>query len=120
MLEVMIGGLFACLAYFYYILRDCKTIIIQLETKFNESAAKVEENTSVLPSLNGLKEEIFDIVDSAIENLSPPTAIDHIAGAASQWFQMRMMKELGGTQMIEQVSSIAETVQDVVETVENV
>jgi len=43
--------------------------------------------------LESLKEELMGIVENTIESLSPPTAFDHFAGMASQYFQMRMMKE---------------------------
>lgn len=41
-----------------------------------------------------LKDEMFNIVEDTLQNLSPPTAADHLMGTLSQLFQMKMMKNL--------------------------
>jgi len=53
-----------------------------------------------MPSLNldGLKEELMDMVEDLMQNMRVPTALDHMAGIASQMMQMKGMRaaqELG-------------------------
>ena len=53
-----------------------------------------------VPSINmdSLKEDLMDMVEDLIQNMRVPTALDHMAGIASQIMQMRSMKaaqELG-------------------------
>lgn len=47
-----------------------------------------------------IKEELLDLVHDTIQNLSPPSAIDHIAGAFSQFMQMKMMKSMKLDEML--------------------
>jgi len=53
--------------------------------------------------IDALKSELLDIVENTIESLSPPSAFDHIAGAVSQYFQMRMMKEFQAPELEERI-----------------
>ena len=53
-----------------------------------------------IPSINldSLKDDLMDMVEDLIQNMRVPTALDHMAGIASQIMQMRSMKaaqELG-------------------------
>jgi hypothetical protein len=53
-----------------------------------------------VPSINldSLKEDLMDMVEDLMQNMRVPTALDHMAGIASQIMQMRSMKaaqELG-------------------------
>ena len=41
-----------------------------------------------------IKDEMFNIVEDTLQNLSPPTAADHLMGTLSQLFQMKMMKNM--------------------------
>lgn len=41
-----------------------------------------------------IKDEMFNIVEETLQNLSPPTAADHLMGTLSQLFQMKMMKNM--------------------------
>lgn len=57
-------------------------------------------NDLSMPALNidGLKDELMDMVEDLMQNMRVPTALDHMAGIASQMMQMRGMKaaqELG-------------------------
>ena len=47
-----------------------------------------------MPSLNldGLKEELMDMVEDLMQNMRVPTALDHMAGIASQMMQMKGMR----------------------------
>jgi Tfp pilus assembly protein PilO len=49
-------------------------------------------------NLDSLKDDLMDMVEDLIQNMRVPTALDHMAGIASQIMQMRSMKaaqELG-------------------------
>ena len=41
-----------------------------------------------------IKDEMFNIVEETLQNLSPPTAADHLMGTLTQLFQMKMMKNM--------------------------
>jgi Tfp pilus assembly protein PilO len=47
-----------------------------------------------IPSINldSLKDDLMDMVEDLIQNMRVPTALDHMAGIASQIMQMRSMK----------------------------
>jgi len=44
--------------------------------------------------IDSIKEEMFNIVEDTLQNLTPPTAADHLMGTLSQLFQMKMMKNM--------------------------
>lgn len=70
-----------------------KGIINRLEDRLNESTRKILGKEVELPNLNELKDEVLDVVHDTLQNLQPPSAIDHLMGAASQYFQLKMMKD---------------------------
>jgi hypothetical protein len=45
--------------------------------------------------INGIKEDLLDMVHDTIQNLQPPTAADHLMGMLGQFAQMKMMKSMG-------------------------
>lgn len=70
-------------------LRDTLTLLADdLKDRLNEPLD--------VPSsfVDELKDEMFNIVEDTLQNLSPPTAADHLMGTLSQLFQMKMMKNL--------------------------
>ena len=78
---------------FFVVVMYFKGIISRLEDRLNESTKKILGKEVDLPNLNELRDEVLDIVQETIENLQPPSAIDHLMGAASQYFQLKMMKD---------------------------
>ena len=60
--------------------------------------------------LSTLKDSVSEVVEDAIENMQPPTAFDHLAGAAVQFMQMKMMAGL--EQVSPQLADMAETIID--------
>ena len=70
-----------------------------ISNRINVIGDRISNFTVDLPSLNDpaellavLKDSMEDIVADALENIQPPSAFDHIAGAGGQMIQMRMMK----------------------------
>jgi hypothetical protein len=118
MYEVLDVVVVALIGFVLYFLNHLKGSILEIEGRLNATIENIAQNEYDLPSLNGLKDEVLDIVESTIENLTPPTAIDHIAGAVSQYFQMKLMKEMNGfsapMELVDKAKDIADTVQDIV------
>lgn len=102
-----------------YFLNHLKGSILLIEGRLNETIENLANNTQELPSLNGLKDEVLDIVESTIENLQPPTALDHIAGAVSQYFQFKLMRDMNMENLPQQLPDIIETAKDVVDGIRN-
>jgi len=48
-----------------------------------------------IPSINleSLKDDLMDMVEDLMQNMRVPTALDHMAGIASQIMQMKGMKQ---------------------------
>ena len=76
----------------------------RITLKFDERLSKIGDPQEKMSfDLDELKSELMDIVENTIESLSPPSAFDHIAGAVSQYFQMRMMKEFQPPELEERI-----------------
>ena len=119
MFEVTDGLLVVVFLILLFILNHFKGIITQLESRLNDSIKNIERNEFEIPSLNSLKEEVLDIVESTIENLQPPTALDHIAGAVSQYFQFKLMKDMKMEGITPELPEIIDTAKNIVENIKN-
>jgi len=76
-------------------LKDTLTILANdLKDRLNEP---VEVPSSFV---DNIKDEMFNIVEDTLQNLSPPTAADHLMGTLSQLFQMKMMKSMDLSNML--------------------
>lgn len=76
-------------------LKDTLTLLANdLKDRLNEP---VEVPSSFV---DNIKDEMFNIVEDTLQNLSPPTAADHLMGTLSQLFQMKMMKNMDLTNML--------------------
>ena len=94
MFEVYDGFILVVFGILFGFLTHLRSIINQISSRLNDVIDDLQSEQPSLNGLNGLKEELLDIVNDTIENLQPPSAIDHIAGAFSQFIQFRMMKEI--------------------------
>lgn len=119
MFGVTDGVLVVVFVTLLYIMNHFKGIITQLEERLNDSITNIEKNEFEMPSLNALKDEVLDIVESTIENLQPPTALDHIAGAVSQYFQFKLMRDMKLEGVAPQIPEIIETAKDVIDNIKN-
>lgn len=45
--------------------------------------------------IDGIKEDLLDMVHDTIQNMQPPSAVDHLVGMLGQFAQMKMMKSMG-------------------------
>lgn len=76
-------------------LKDTLTILANdLKDRLN---APVEVPSSFV---DNIKDEMFNIVEDTLQNLTPPTAADHLMGTLSQLFQMKMMKNMDLTNIL--------------------
>lgn len=109
MLLASIIGLYAmflgCGGLLAYHLKAFSNRLDRIEHKYDEKLSRLNDSGEVL---NTLKESLTDIVEETLENLNPPTAFDHIAGAAVQFMQMKMMSGL--EQVSPQLADMAEAV----------
>lgn len=70
-------------------LKDTLTILA------NDLKDRLNEPLDVPSSfVDEIKDEMFNIVEETLQNLSPPTAADHLMGTLSQLFQMKMVKSM--------------------------
>jgi len=80
-------------------------ILMKLDSK-NADLSRMKKDLEksfsdlTMPALNldGLKDELMDMVEDLMQNMRVPTALDHMAGIASQMMQMKGMRaaqELG-------------------------
>jgi len=60
----------------------------RLEDQIHNKIEGLNDSPELLTSL---KNSMTEIIEDTLENLQPPTAFDHIAGAAVQFMQMKMM-----------------------------
>jgi len=93
------GGLLA------YHLKAFSNRLDHIEAKYDEKLGRLNDSSKVLTTL---KDSLTDIVEETLENLNPPTAFDHLAGAAVQFMQMKMMSGL--EQVSPQLADLAESV----------
>lgn len=56
--------------------------------------AKIDASTNSPEILTTLKDSLTEVIEATLENMQPPTAFDHIAGAAVQFMQMKMMSTM--------------------------
>ena len=95
MLLASIVGLYAvvlgCGGYIAYYFHSLSNRLDGLEDKIQSTLASVSDSPSLLGEL---KDSMTEIVEDTLESLTPPSAFDHIAGAAVQYFQMKMMAGL--------------------------
>jgi len=104
-------GLYAlvlcCGGYFAYVLQALSNRLDDFEGDIAMSLESLNDSPELLTTL---KESMSDIVEDTLANLQPPTAFDHLAGAAVQFMQMKMMAGL--EQVSPQLANMAETIID--------
>lgn len=119
MLEVIDVFLLLCFILFLSLIAHLKTLVEGLEGRLNESIDNLAGNQIEIPNFDELKDDLLDVVNSTIENLEPPTAFDHIAGAVSQYFQMKMMRDFNLADAAPQLESVVETVSNIADAIQN-
>jgi len=89
MLMMMLALNFGFGAYILMKIDSKNADLSRLKKDFEDSLSDLS-----MPSLNldGLKDELMDMVEDLMQNMRVPTALDHMAGIASQMMQMRGMK----------------------------
>lgn len=111
MLLASIVGLYAlvlgCGGYFAYVFRALSNRLDSMECDIAMSLESLNDSPNLLSSL---KDSMSDIVEDTLANMQPPSAFDHLAGAAVQFMQMKMMAGL--EQVSPQLADVAEELFD--------
>ena len=79
-----------CMWFFHNISQRIEGI----ELKITASTDNMERLNGSGDMLETLKDSLEDIIADTLENIQPPSAFDHIAGAIGQMIQMKMMKSM--------------------------
>ena len=86
---VVLSVVFALICVVLFALKRLLEALAQVTESFNRTSS--ETNIDI----DGIREELLDIVENTISNLQPPNAIDHLMGALAQFAQMKLMKTMG-------------------------
>lgn len=84
--------------------------ISTIEERIKGSSAKIDRLNDPSDLLDTLKDSLQEIVGDTLENMQPPSAFDHIAGAAMQMIQMKMAASMNALP-----AGIGERLNDIVE-----
>lgn len=85
-------------------LKDTLTLLADdLKTRLNEPVDVPDT------FIEQIKDEMFGIVEDTLQNLSPPTAADHLMGTLSQLFQMKLMKNMNLEHMLPQQNNVEDS-----------
>jgi len=109
LLESIIGLyalFFGCggfIAYHYRALSDRLDQFEDIEERIMEKLDRLNDSPELFKNL---KDSVSEVVEDALENMQPPSAFDHLAGAAVQFMQMKMMAGL--EQLPPQLSDLVE------------
>ncbi len=103
MVEVIDITVLMALAGLVAFLGHLQRIILKVEHRLNDFISSKEE---ISFDFSKIKDEMLDIVESTIENMTPPSAFDHIAGAVGQYFNMKMMKDFKLEQLAQSLPDI--------------
>ena len=91
---VVLGALLAIIAGLWYLIRE----VLKISQVFSEPEVEPEplDLSPLVEAISGsLKEEVL----SVIENMAPPTALDHITALASTWMMTKMGQSMPNVHM---------------------
>jgi len=77
-----------------------------------KTSAESLNSDGIEVNIDGLREEIFEIIEEMLGNMHTPTFFDHIGGALSQFVNYKLMKTM---QMDEMFSGLQNTEPDLIE-----
>lgn len=84
-------------------LEACHRGIVQmadnLQTAFKRDIEEASLNTSD-SFVDTIREDLLDTVNGVIQNMQPPTVLDHLGGVLQQFAQMKLMKAMKEEGMI--------------------
>jgi len=70
-----------------------------LKNQIKQSAESLNSD-GIEVNLDGLREEIFEIIEEFMGNMHTPTFFDHIGGAFSQFINYKLMKTMQADEML--------------------
>jgi hypothetical protein len=84
--SIFIGVWIISLVVFYFTLKHLQDTINQVKEEFKHTQTEV--------NIDGIKDEVLDIIEEVLGNMHTPTAFDHIAGAVGQFVQYKLMRTM--------------------------
>lgn len=70
-----------------------------LKNQIKQSAESLNSD-GIEVNLDGLREEIFEIIEEFMANMHTPTFLDHIGGALGQFVNYKLMKTMQADNML--------------------
>ena len=102
-LGIVLGLLFMAVVALGLRLEACHRGIVQmadnLQTAFKRDIEEASLNTSD-SFVDTIREDLLDTVNEVIQNMQPPTVLDHLGGVLQQFAQMKLMKAMKEEGMI--------------------
>jgi hypothetical protein len=78
-------------------LEQCHRGIVIMAENLQEAFKRDIEEASLNTSdsfVDSIREDLLDTVNGVIQNMQPPTIIDHLGGVIQQFAQMKLMKAM--------------------------
>jgi hypothetical protein len=91
--SIFIGIWVSSMVVFYFALKRLQDTVIQTREEFKHNQTEV--------NIDGIKDEVLDIIEEVLGNMHTPTAFDHIAGAVGQFVQYKLMKSIKLDEMLD-------------------
>ncbi len=115
-LGIVLGLLFMAVVALGLRLEACHRGIVQmadnLQTAFKRDIEEASLNTSD-SFVDTIREDLLDTVNGVIQNMQPPTVLDHLGGVLQQFAQMKLMKAMKEEGMIpDQLAQIVQGEQE--------
>lgn len=98
-------------------LEQCHRGILIMAENLKEAFKRDIEEASLTTSDNfvdTIREDLLDTVHGVIQNMQPPSIVDHLGGVIQQFAQMKLMKAM------KQEGMIPDQLQEVTESIESV
>ena len=92
-LAVIIVTLFSVVLYLHYV--NSKALQAQITSVTSWINEQKENNNFDLPDLGTIRDELTDIVEETLSNLTPPNAFDHFLGAVAPAIQTWAFRKAG-------------------------
>ena len=94
-LGLLLGLLCCGFVFLAFRLERCHSSIGRMAETLHLNLKEDISNVSILTSdsfIDGIKEELLDVVNETINSMRPPNIADHLGGILQQFAQMKMMK----------------------------
>lgn len=93
-LFTLLGLLLAFQVGMMWSLKRCEALLHSFELQLLTS-----DPNDVVESMRA---EVGSLVEDVLSSMRPPSIADHLGGVVAQWAQLRMMREMQGSGLLEQ------------------